>query len=137
MALRRHGLTHADVQFLQGCVNTQEKRKKLKEGFSEALSKFSLLTLSPPAAEWDVNVALLPSTVRLPKMFWMAHVVKCLGDAGARMLFDDLKMRSFMYENIIKRSGVKVRGERKNSVAPVTYALVMDKQGLWLLHAWT
>lgn len=49
------------------------------------------------------------------------------------MSFGDLKVRGFMYEHVIKRSGVNVRGERKNSAAPLT--LVVDKQGLWVLRS--
>lgn len=90
------------------------------------MSKFSPLTPSPSAAEWDVNVALLPSTVHLSKMFWMVHVVKCLGDAhlwtyegGAKLSFDGPKVCGgtslhFMYEHTIKTGGVKVKGEGRN-----------------------
>lgn len=50
------------------------------------------------------------------------------------MSCNDLKVGGFMYEHIIERSGVKVRGERKNPVAPLTFALVVEKEGLWLFQ---
>lgn len=56
--------THADTHLFEECIDSQRKGriKRIQGGF------VPVFPLSD--AEWDVNVALLPSTVRLPKMFW-------------------------------------------------------------------